>query len=274
MKKKIYTIIQIVLILIIAYSLYNIGSYFYGRYKAEQEFSSYRELVEKVKKEQGTDEESIPSSFMTMQRPDSYIKDKERYDKMAFLSLDRLKEINADIVSFINIDEMDIKYPVVHKDNEFYLRRNLKKEYSLPGSIFVEEKNKPDFSDMNTVVYGHNMSNAWVKTAEMFEPIMQYGNSEYVNSKDDHFIEIFTKDGVKIYRVFSAYYSDAYYDYRNLNMEEDDWIKYLDRMKSNSLVDFGLSEELKSTDKILTLSTCDNVTDDGRFAVHAVLIQE
>lgn len=274
MKKKIYTFIQVILVLIIAYSLYNIGSYYYSRYKAEKEFSSYRDMVAQALNESSDGEEKTPTSFMTMQRPESYLKDKEKYNRMAFLSLERFKKLNSDIVAYINIDELNIKYPVVHRDNEFYLRRNLQKEYSLPGSIFVEEKNKTDFTDMNTVVYGHNMSDAWVKSAEMFEPIMQYGDSEYVNSKEDHYIEIFTEGGIKIYKVFSAYYSDAYYDYRNLNMDENEWIEYLGRMKSNSLVDFNLEKELTSNDKILTLSTCDNVTDDGRFAVHAVLVEE
>ncbi len=54
----------------------------------------------------------------------------------------------------------DINYPIVHgKDNETYLHRTYEKNYNFAGTIFVDYENKGDFSDCNTIVYGHNMKN-------------------------------------------------------------------------------------------------------------------
>lgn len=276
MKKKIIKLIQFILIIIIAYSLYNIGSYYYGRYKAGKEFDSYKDLVSDSYKQVETRDEKKEEKeekedfdiFSIMTRED-FKKYKSQYDEVAKKSLAKFKAKNEDIVSYINIPGMSVKYPIVFKDNDFYLRRNLAKEYSWAGSIFIEETNKPDFSDMNTVIYGHNMSNSYIKTAEMFSPIIKFDDEKFVKSREEHFIDIFTENGVQRYKIFSAYYVDASVDYRTTNMDAKDWLTYLENFKSKSLVDFGPVEFDENT-KIITLSTCDNVNDDGRFALHAI----
>ena len=71
-----------------------------------------------------------------------------------------LEAINPDIVGWIYIEALDISYPVVHgEDNDFYLHRTFEKKDNFAGSIFVEYRNSGDFSDPNTIVYGHNMKN-------------------------------------------------------------------------------------------------------------------
>ncbi|MDO5027391.1 MAG: class B sortase [Tissierellia bacterium] len=283
MKKKIFSFIQLILIIIIIYSLYNIASYYYGRYKAGKEFDAYKDLVTDSLDEMGEEEVAEQESpdkapgkkgefdiFSIMTRED-FKKYKSKYDQVAKQSLDKFKVKNEDIVSYINIPGMSVKYPMVYKDNDFYLRRNLAKEYSWAGSIFIEETNKPDFSDMNTVIYGHNMSNSYIKTAEMFDPIIKYEDQGFVDSRKEHFIDIFTDKGVERYKIFSAYYVDAAADYRTSNMQAQDWTLYLEKLKSRSLADFG-PMDFGEDSKVITLSTCDNVNEDGRFAVHAIRI--
>lgn len=264
MKKKIMTIIQIILILIIAYSLYNIGSYYYSRYNSGKEFDQVRDIVKETINHGDDEKENISSAGQAA--PDE--------DELTRQSLEKLKKINEDIVSYMIVEDLGIEYPVVYKDNEYYLRRNLAKKYSVAGTLFIEELNKPDFTDMNTIIYGHNMSNALVKSSAMFEPLIKFVDKDYIDSKESHIIQIFTQDGIKKYKVFSAYFTDAYYDYRSINMGEKDWVAYAKKIKDNSKYDFNLGRDLNENDKIITLSTCDNVTDDGRLAVHAVLIED
>lgn len=68
---------------------------------------------------------------------------------------------NKDVVAWIRFKHPKIiSYPVMQKnDNDFYLHRNIKKEYSFAGSIFMDYHNNKDFSDSNTLIYGHNMAN-------------------------------------------------------------------------------------------------------------------
>lgn len=288
MKKNIIRLIQFALIIVILYCLYDIGSYYYGRYKADKEFDEYKDIVADTalgshkKSSSGSkngSEDGAITDGINAQGTDllhlidqkSFKDHKAEYDQVAKDSLIKFRSKNEDIYSYINIPELDVSYPVVHKDNEYYLRRNLKKEYSIAGTIFMEEKNNPDLTDMNTVIYGHNMSNAITKSAEMFEPILKYADQGFVDSRQDHYIELYTKNGVNRYKVFSAYYSNAYYDYRTLNMDKSEWKSYLDKIVKDSETNFK-DVNLNKDSRIITLSTCDNVTDDGRFAVHAVLV--
>ena len=70
-----------------------------------------------------------------------------------------LKNINEDVVGWLYVEAIpDISYPVVRgEDNDFYLHRTYKKEDNFAGTLFIDCENSPDFSDCNTIMYGHNM---------------------------------------------------------------------------------------------------------------------
>lgn len=143
--------------------------------------------------------------------------------------------------------------------------------------IFIEETNKPDFSDRNTVIYGHNMSNASKKYAPMFQDVEKFTDKDFVGSIKDKVVKIYDEDGVKTYRIFSAYHLNAYDDYRRSEMDDDQWLAYINDFRQKSILDFQYEKDLKSSDKIITLSTCDNeeINDEnGRYTVHAVLQEE
>lgn len=257
--------IQIILIGIILYSSYKIIDYNYGRYKAGKLYDQY---------EDGMGDSELISKGLTGQEAEGDKKEtKKKFEALTKDGLAKLKKKNSDIIAFLNIPDLDIRYPVVHKDNVYYLRRDLNKQYSLAGTLFVEEYNKKDFSDMNTVIYGHNMSNALVKSAQMFEPLIKLADKEYVASKNNHYIELYTDQGVKVYRVFSAHYDIATSDYRTLNIADNKRVGYLNSLQKKSKVKFS-DCKFTTESRILTLSTCDNVTDEGRFAVHAVLVED
>ena len=50
-------------------------------------------------------------------------------------------------------------YPVVQggDDDTYYLNHTIDGTEGYPGSIYTERINAKDFSDFNTVIYGHNM---------------------------------------------------------------------------------------------------------------------
>ena len=74
-----------------------------------------------------------------------------------------LKKVNPDVIAWIQIPALDISYPVVRgKDNDYYLHHMFDGQENKNGSIFVDYHNQPDFSDSNTIVYGHNMKNGSV----------------------------------------------------------------------------------------------------------------
>ena len=71
-----------------------------------------------------------------------------------------LKAINKDVIGWLNVEALDISYPMVRgTDNDYYLHRTFKKEDNFAGSIFMDYLNNPNLKDQNTIIYGHNMKN-------------------------------------------------------------------------------------------------------------------
>lgn len=178
-----------------------------------------------------------------------------------------LYDINQDYMGWINIENTPVNYPIVKSnDNEFYLTRGFNKEYLISGSIFMDYRNK-GFEDKNIVIYGHNM-----KDLSMFGSLKKYKNLDYL--KDNKYITISNKENeIFKYEIFSAYVTDAY-DLEavstNFNTKEH-FIKYINKIYEKSIHDLNI--DTKIIDKILTLLTCSNESNDSRLVIHAKLME-
>lgn len=85
------------------------------------------------------------------------------------------KEIGEDMVAWLTLDDTNVDYPVMQgEDNTEYLNKNPFGEYALAGSIFLDSRNSPDFSDMYSLVYGHHMEHGM-----MFGALDEFLNEEY-----------------------------------------------------------------------------------------------
>ncbi len=69
-----------------------------------------------------------------------------------------LKEISGNAIGRITIDDTPVDYPVLQSDNNLeYLSKDPDGNYSMAGSIFLDFRNKPDFTDPYNIIYGHHM---------------------------------------------------------------------------------------------------------------------
>ena len=76
------------------------------------------------------------------------------------INFQELKNRNSDTIAWLKINGTNIEYVVVKgKDNDYYLNHNFEKQNNSAGWIFADYRNKFDFTDYNTVIYGHNMKN-------------------------------------------------------------------------------------------------------------------
>ena len=74
------------------------------------------------------------------------------------IDFESLDAVNSDIIGWIRIGALDISYPVAQsEDNDYYLHRTFEKKDNFAGCIFVDFHNSSQFTDPNTIVYGHNM---------------------------------------------------------------------------------------------------------------------
>lgn len=211
-----------------------------------------------------------------------YHKGTETYDKVRDLAIteeeesnefqvnfDELLKLNKDVIGWIRFEEPSIiSYPILQgQDNNEYLRHTIEREYNTCGSIFVDEDNAADFSDRNTIIYGHHMHNG-----TMFGQLDEYHDKKFW--EEHPVFWIYTPDGkVSTYRIFSvATVLETADTYTQFFASDEEWQAYLDKVAAYS--DYDTDTMLGVGDTIVTLSTCTKEADEHRFVIHAVKTEE
>ena len=177
----------------------------------------------------------------------------------------QLLSVNSDIVGWLRIRALDISYPVVQgKDNDYYLHRTFEKTDNFAGCLFVNSYNMGDFTDQNTIIYGHNMKNG-----SMFGKLKNFNDPEVF--KKSRYFWIFTPDFIYQYRIFSASVVDKTGLTYQISFTDDEFDQFISRASSNSVVD-NQGVTVTKEDRIVTLSTCTG-DDSTRFVVMGKLAQ-
>lgn len=197
-----------------------------------------------------------------------YKKELELKEKIKEYDLGKLREVNSDIVGFIEVDNTKVRYPVVKSnDNKFYLNHSYKKKKNEIGSIFLDYRNDLDNLSKNNIIYGHGrLDNS------MFGSLNNLLDKELINNKVNYYITITTPKSIMIFKIFSIYtiYKESYY-IRTYFSSNKYFKEFLKTITNRSIYNFNT--DLNTNDKILTLSTCkDNF--GKRVVVHAKLIKK
>lgn len=177
-----------------------------------------------------------------------------------------LKNKNSDTVAWLKVNGTNVNYPVVHTtDNNYYLKHSFDKSSSQSGWIFMDYRNSSNLSDDNTVIYGHNMLNN-----TMFSSLTNVLNESFFSTEENKYINLTTENSSTIWKIFSVYTinPEIYYTTVNFNSKID-FSNFLNTITSRSI--YRLGENVTTTDKILTLSTCTNL-NLKRLVIHAKLV--
>ena len=178
------------------------------------------------------------------------------------VDFDKLKSVNEDVVGWIYVDALpDISYPIVKgKDNQTYLHQTYEKNYNFAGTIFVDYENSGDFSDCNTLVYGHNMKNG-----SMFGHLKKFREDDKLYKQDKYFW-ILTPERNYRYEIITAYTTGVNSDtYTLFKGPGEEFEKYLETIKGYSEIQTD-DTDLTIKDRIVTLSTCTG-NESTRFVV-------
>ena len=109
----------------------------------------------------------------TQADPLQYIQYKPSPPEM--MPFEDLQKLNPDVLGWLTVYDTNIDYPLVQaEDNEYYLNHNPKREAEGSGSLFLDYRNAKDFSDFNTIVFGHHMAHH-----EMFGDLDQFLDEDY-----------------------------------------------------------------------------------------------
>ena len=185
-------------------------------------------------------------------------------EALAQTDLEALRQVNPDVVGWIRIPGTKIDYPLLQgEDNEYYLKHTWKGHRNVVGSVFLECKNSPSFTDWNTIVYAHNMNNG-----TMFAPLHRFKRQEFWQAHP--YVYIVTDAGVLRYEIFSSYSAQVDSPAYGLSFRQmETRAEFLAMALEKSQIDAGIVPEL--TDRILTLSTCSGSGYETRRVVHARL---
>lgn len=177
---------------------------------------------------------------------------------------------NSDFVGVLDVVDTDINYPVMQtpSDPEYYLRRDFYGEDSTGGTLFVDYRCDIVNPTTNTIIYGHNM-----RSGAMFGGLKRYLDYDYYQAhKQIIFKTLYEEQEYEVVGVGLSsvgYEDDDAYKYYNFidAMTGEELQEFLDNIQSLSVFDETI--DITSTDKILTLSTCNSYTEDGRMFVVA-----
>ena len=129
-------------------------------------------------------------------------------------------------------------------------------------------KNAEDFSDNNTIIYGHNM-----RDGSMFSTLVEYKAQAYYDEHPEMYLV--TPEGGYVVEVFSAFVASPKESGSEplpgrWNGKTAALIRPgFPRCRKRSVIETGVS--VTSSDKVLTLSTCTNGGAD-RFIVMGRLV--
>ncbi len=224
--------------------------YYNGRYRAGR--SAYSKAAEQYTKARGSDETESGNEDPGV-TPDGL--------PPITVDFSTLCEFNPDVVGWLFCPDTPINYPVLRgENNDTYLRRGLDGSYLLAGSIFVDSKNRPDFSDSNTVIYGHNM-----KDDSMFSCLEEWEDQAWY--EDHPVIWLLTPERNYRIEIISGHLTDARSDCYQTVL--DDREGYVSQALDQS--DFQRAEPVPEG-KLVLLSTCANESNQIRYVLHGVLV--
>lgn len=164
------------------------------------------------------------------------------------------KDRYEDVVGYININGLNIDYPVFQRKNDFYLNHDRNGEKSVYGEIYLTE----DYSGDVLLVNGHNM-----KDGKMFGTLSKYKEASFANKY--RYVDIVHDGLLERYKVFSVFVTTQYEAVPNGFSSEGGLSKYLKMLQRRSMHNLGGA----SATRLLVMNTCSYEFDNAHLIVCA-----
>ena len=174
------------------------------------------------------------------------------------LTFEELKAINPDVFAWLTVYGTHIDYPVVQgQDNMKYVNTNAEGKYSLSGAIFLDYRNSRDFSDFNSILFGHHM-----ERNAMFGEIGNFVEKEYFDARKYGMLYFDGKEhGLEFFTFIHADAYDRIVFKVGITVEEEQQ-SYLEYLYELAVHTRGI--EITTDDRIVLLNTCSNYSTNGR----------
>ena len=268
LNKKLHTLLTILLLSIFLPSTFLLIRKQFHDADGEQ---AYQEALEVARAKESaplettpeaTEASVIPTEICWM--PAAVEETDPNLEQLQQIDLEALREVNPDVLGWILIPQTKVNYPILQgEDNEYYLNHTWQNNRNYVGSIFLECQNQPDFSDYNTIIYGHNLKNG-----TMFAAIRNYMSQSFYEAHPS--VYLVTDQGIFLYEIFSAHLAPVdSLTYGMVMNQEDTRQEFLDYVLRESVIETPVVPA--ATDQIITLSTCSGHGYAKRWVIHARL---
>lgn len=186
----------------------------------------------------------------------------------ARMSFAALQKLNPDVLGWLTLYDTAIDYPLVQAEDNFtYLDKTVEGDYSAAGSLFLDYRSQPDFSDWNTIVHGHHMA-----ARAMFGDIGLYEDEGYF--KEHLYGDLFYEGrhyGLEVFALVLTDTSDGLLFTPGVQGVEAQ-TAYLKRIEEK--VRNKADVEIGPEDRILVMATCSGLITNGRHMLVAKILDE
>ena len=265
-KDNIVLILALILLIIIIFLIYKMGGYLIDEISSLLYSKDLQETVLIIDTE---DTESI--SIDSVSNTDSTELKVEEPEEVVIkiptaVDFESLHKVSKDAIAWIYDPGVVINYPIAQsEDNAYYLRRNLSGKASSAGTIFMDYRNSGDFSDWNTLIYGHNM-----KSGTMFASLLDYRMPGYYEEHPVMYLYVPGKRyKLELIAAYTTDVNDAIYQFPTTDEERQAALNHAYRLSN---FESGIRPDKE--DRLVTLSTCSYAYDDARYVVIGRLVEE
>ncbi len=173
-------------------------------------------------------------------------------------SFQELQALNAEVFAWLTVYGTNIDYPVAQgEDNMKYVNTNAEGLRALSGSIFLDCGNSNDFTDFNSILYGHHM-----EKKAMFGPIGDFLGKEMFNTH--RYGNLYFGGKNHGLEFFAFLHADAY-DHAIFTADiegETERQALLDDLLARAIHKRDI--DVTTGDHIVLLSTCSSGSTNGR----------
>lgn len=177
-------------------------------------------------------------------------------------SFEELRAMNPDVMGWLTIYGTSIDYPIVKaQNNNFeYLSKDVEKNWTTSGSLYVDVNNQWNFQDFNTIIHGHHMADH-----KMFGDLDLFTKTDYFN--EHQYANLYydgQNHGVELFAILTIDAYNPIVHSTNLTTDESKQ-EFLNRIQTDKLLSRNV--DITMDDHLVTMTTCNLTETNGRFTL-------
>lgn len=241
MRKTIRKILVVILVIVLAGSLFEIGQFLLQNREENEAVDKINEIIE-------PNVEQTDTGFT-----------------FSHEAWNQLKAINSDFIGYMAFPDGYIKEPIVKAfDRDYYLRHWIDKTWNSQGTVYMDQQN--ELTDTNITMYGHNVT---YDSNAKFSPLTKLVNQEDYDQHRE--FKIWYETDVVSYEIEAVYYYDTSTDdfnfrQSNFNNEQEITSFLSEISKRNEISSYG---GMSKGDRFVTFQTCKGYSSSVRIIVVA-----